>query len=265
MIFDYCWVFLRICYFEGAMDKILLVDDNKETLMIESKLLGQDYEVMTCNEGKNAVATMKYWEPDLVLLDIEMPEVNGFEVLKDMHTNGISVPVVGLTGDRKKETILKFISLGAAGYLVKPVNKEHLLNTVRAALSKKETTVTQYKVLVIDDDPESLAIYKTALSKEYKIIGLSTPKMALDYLNSYVPDMIIMDYNMPVYNGKFMIKYIREHENLRAIPVIIFSGAEDKETLEEIENLHPQGFVKKTDGVGELKSYMNAIFDSLME
>ncbi len=227
--------------------------------MIITKLLGNSHFVHPYHDGKEAISQIEIVRPDVILLDIEMPGFDGYDVLMELNRREITVPVIGLTGNKKKESILKFVSLGAAGYLVKPVNVDTLLKTIDDVLSKRVTKAMEYKILFIDDDPSTLALYKTSLSSDYKIIGLNSPKTALEYLEKFQPDLIIMDYNMPVYNGKFMMKYFRDHDNLADIPVLILTGAEDKETLENIVDIAPTAIVHKKQGIELLKKNIENI------
>ena len=246
------------------MANVMLIDDSKETIMIITKLIGDRHTVYSYQDGSEALGYMKSLNPDVILLDIEMPGLDGFDVLMEMNREEITIPVIGLTGNRKKEAILRFISLGAAGYLVKPANVDALLSKIDEVVNKKQAKATEYKILFIDDDPSTLALYKTTLSADYKIIGLNSPKTALEYLEKYEPDMIIMDYNMPVYNGRFMMKYFREHENLANIPVIILTGTEDKETLEAIVDIRPTAIVHKKQGMELLRKNIEGIRNGAM-
>lgn len=101
---------------------ILVVDDNKANLMAAQKLLIEEYRVAAVNSGE---LTFKYLEkniPDLILLDIQMPEMDGFEVMKRLQENEIwhRIPVIFLTADRSEKTEEACFQMGAVDYIGKP-------------------------------------------------------------------------------------------------------------------------------------------------
>lgn len=122
------------------MKKILIIDDEqdfcffiKDTLEITGK-----YKVIVATDGKNGVKAALDHKPDLVLLDIMMPVVDGFEVLKMLKTNEKiqSIPVIMLTAKADEESKEKAASLYDEGYLIKPVEVEKLRSKIETVLSR---------------------------------------------------------------------------------------------------------------------------------
>ncbi len=117
--------------------KILVVDDDMQSLeLIEAMLIPNGYDVITASDGSKAVATIMVKKPNLILLDIMMPGLDGYSTLSKIKENKIisSIPVVMLTAvgfDLNKE--LSF-QLGAAGYITKPVDLAELLTTLSRLL-----------------------------------------------------------------------------------------------------------------------------------
>ena len=225
---------------------VLIVDDDEFELEVHSMYLQQNYKVLTCTSGKKAIDIVQKEAIDLILLDIEMPGMNGFDTLDRIRTleNGMNVPVVGLTGNSSKVAVLNFISKGGNDYVVKPVVKENLLNKIEGLLACKEKHRYDKKILVVDDDPQSLLIIKAFLKDKYEVITLSSGKTAIEYLNKYIPDLILLDYKMTPYNGVTMLKAIRKMNNLEDVPVAFITGAEDEEVLECVFQ-KPDGVILK--------------------
>ena len=221
---------------EGRRKKgtILIVDDDEFQLEIHGKYLEEDYRVIKCPSGKKALEVVQRESIKLILLDIEMPGMDGFETLDRIRTleNGMHVPVIGLTGNSSKLSVLNFVSKGGNDYLIKPVMKENLLAKVEELLSCKEKHKFDKKILVVDDDPQSLLLIKAFLKDKYEVITLSSGKTALEYLNKYIPDLILLDYKMTPYNGVTMIKAIRKMNNMEDVPIAFITGADDEEVLE---------------------------------
>jgi two-component system KDP operon response regulator KdpE len=119
--------------------KILIVDDEPAMVrLIEQILAAKGYEVLTAGSGQGALKLMFAHHPDLVLLDVVMPGMNGWQVCSRIREVS-DVPVIMLTGERKSEDdIVSGLEYGADGYLIKPVRNKELVATVRAVLRRAE-------------------------------------------------------------------------------------------------------------------------------
>lgn len=108
--------------------KILIVDDEAINIRLVAKSLQERYQILVALSGLDALNILKNESPDLILLDVNMPEMNGFEVLKHIKNNESSadIPVIFLTGNSSSETILEAFSAGAVDYIVKPFQIKEL-------------------------------------------------------------------------------------------------------------------------------------------
>jgi CheY-like chemotaxis protein len=107
---------------------ILAVDDTPFFLTTLKKILQDtDYKLICVTSGGDALKFLNKHNPDLLLLDIEMPEMNGYELAAKIRRGGKMAPIVFLTGNAKKENVVKAVEAGAADFIVKPVNKEGVL------------------------------------------------------------------------------------------------------------------------------------------
>ena len=113
------------------MAKILVVDDEEIMLMIARRILSTKYEVVTAETGAEAVATFEREQPDVVLSDLMMPEIDGYELKQILEEKSSkNVPIVFMTADESKESESKGFELGAADYIHKPVRPDILLRRV---------------------------------------------------------------------------------------------------------------------------------------
>ncbi|MBQ9565070.1 MAG: response regulator [Synergistaceae bacterium] len=122
----------------GARKKILAVDDNGPTLrVIKAMLESESYDVTIVNSGMNAMKAIGKSRPDLVLLDYEMPVCDGRQVFEMIRADEEikNIPVVFLTGVNDREHIEPILALRPAGYLLKPLDKRKLLETIGNALA----------------------------------------------------------------------------------------------------------------------------------
>ncbi|MCR5326721.1 MAG: response regulator [Bacteroidales bacterium] len=116
---------------------ILIVDDVPLNLMIVSRMLGKyNFRMRTANGGKKALEEVAAERPDLILLDIMMPDVDGFEVLRRLHTNPKNrmIPVIVLSALNTNDDIVRAYSLGAKDFITKPILMEKLINSVSVNL-----------------------------------------------------------------------------------------------------------------------------------
>ena len=119
---------------------ILAVDDTAIVLTRISDTLDSDYRVVTVNSGVRALRYLEQERPDLILLDIEMPQKNGIETLREirMMENRKDIPVIMLTGVEDKESVLKSARLGICDYILKPFSSEDLHKRIRRVLEPDE-------------------------------------------------------------------------------------------------------------------------------
>ena len=122
------------------MKKVLIVDDNIATLKQIGALLADDYSVSLAKSGALALKICITERPDLILLDVEMPELNGFETIERLKKNPYleSIPVIFLTGNRDADTEIKALESGARDYITKPVEKTILIHRIELHLGFAE-------------------------------------------------------------------------------------------------------------------------------
>ncbi len=121
--------------------KILIAEDNPEGAeLLEAYLDGTDYEVETAIDGDDTLRKVQSFQPDLVLLDVMMPKISGFEVCKRIRakpeTNGIIIHMI--TALDQHHDIDRAVEVGTNDFLTKPINKTELLLRIKAALASRQ-------------------------------------------------------------------------------------------------------------------------------
>jgi len=141
-------------------EKIMVIDDDiKITSMLRRSLAFEGYEVSTASDGQEGLKGILEKNPDLVILDLMMPKVDGWEVCRRIRASGLSTPILMLTAKDEVSDRVKGLDLGADDYLVKPFALEELLARVRALLRRKlaesspqPTNRLEFEDLVLDTD-----------------------------------------------------------------------------------------------------------------
>ena len=110
--------------------RILVVDDDNMNLARTRIILGKEYDVLLADSGAQALAKVRSETVDMVLLDIDMPEMNGIETFERMKGFAPEIPVIFLTASGLEEDVVSAIKLGAVNYLKKPYRPQELLKRI---------------------------------------------------------------------------------------------------------------------------------------
>ncbi|WWR15951.1 response regulator [Lachnospiraceae bacterium JLR.KK008] len=122
---------------QNMQKRVLVVDDDDMNLMRTKKILGKEYDVFLARSGAEALKTLRREQMDLVLLDIEMPRMDGFETFERMKEFADETPVIFLTASGLEDDVVNAIRLGAVNYLKKPFPPQELLSRVAREFEKK--------------------------------------------------------------------------------------------------------------------------------
>ena len=119
--------------------RILVVDDDSMNLMRTKMILGQEYQVVLAESGLEALNKLQEEEEqiDMVLLDIDMPEMNGIETFERMKDFAADIPVIFLTASGAEDDVVSAIRLGAVNYLKKPFRPQELMRRVAQEFEKQ--------------------------------------------------------------------------------------------------------------------------------
>lgn len=163
---------------EGTVGKVLIVDDDKNICeVIKMYLENYGYTTKVCNDGKSAEDTFTSYNPDLVLLDIMLPKIDGIDVLKCIRKDSM-VPVIMLTA--KGETFDKVLGLelGADDYMVKPFEPKELIARIKAVLRRFRPDESGKEVLNFDE----LSIDMNSYNVIYKNQEIKMPPKEFELL-----------------------------------------------------------------------------------
>ncbi|MBM3312941.1 MAG: response regulator transcription factor [Candidatus Aminicenantes bacterium] len=123
------------------MKKILVVEDDIALLNgLRDNLEYEGYEVLTASNGESGLAMIRERKPDLVLLDLILPKVNGFEVCRRIRSEGLQTPILMLTARGEEADRVRGFEGGADDYVTKPFSVPELIGRVRAILRRSENT-----------------------------------------------------------------------------------------------------------------------------
>ena len=121
------------------MPKILLVEDNELNRdMLSRRLQRRGFEIVTATDGEKGVALAASEKPDLILMDISLPGLNGWDATKQIRRNGVTTPIIALTAHAMSGDREKTLEAGCDEYETKPVELEILLSKIQALLNRRD-------------------------------------------------------------------------------------------------------------------------------
>ena len=115
-------------------------------------------------------------------------------------------------------------------------------------------------ILIVDDDPEVLKTLRYYLQEHYKVTVVNSGKVAVEFLLKFTPDLILLDYMMPMYNGAAVLKIIKSREATKDIPVFFLTGQTDKSTVMECLALNPAGYIVEPVAKDALLAKLDNVF-----
>ena len=243
---------------DGSSRKILIIDDDPTVRELMRRQLERDgFEVHSASDGKEGITKAREIKPDLITLDILMPDLDGWSVLRSLKADPevSSIPVVMASILDEKN---KGFSLGAADYLSKPLERERLIGSIRNLIGEGEGK----KVMLVDDDPGMRLSVREALSRSgYEVLEAENGSQAISLLeeDDTAPDIILLDLIMPIMNGfEFLEKFRNDLQS--PIPVIVITSAdltdEEKQYLSgEVVRVLQKSDVGNSEIINEIKDF----------
>ena len=217
--------------------KILVVEDNPISRKLTRLALeAEGFSVIEAADGQSAIDQVARDLPDLVLQDLLLPDMDGFEIVKRLHgvPGADKIPILALTGLISAGDEKKLPTAAFADYLFKPVEPSFLVSTVRAHLAASQTsehTPGEGRViLVVDDEPTQLKLMATYLANLG--FGVATATDGADAIvkaEATMPDAVITDVLMPRVDGFELCRLIRNHDRLGNTPVVLVTNNYDDE------------------------------------
>jgi adenylate cyclase len=203
-------------------DCVLVIDDDLTAReLIANHLRGAGFAVVTAAGGREGLKRAEELHPIAITLDVLMPDIDGWTVLAALRGNpelaDIPVVMATITDDQQH----KGMTLGAVGYLTKPIDRDRLI----ALLQPYQARVRRTRVLVVEDDPTQRERIRSWLeSQQWQTSEAENGRVALDRLADEVPDIILLDLMMPEMDGFQLITALQERPAWRRIPVIVITS-----------------------------------------
>ena len=269
--------------------RILVVDDILPNVkVLSAKLLSEYYDVIAAYSGREALEKLEKEHPDVVLLDVMMPEMDGFEVCQRIKANPetMHIPVVMVTALSDIADRVKGLEAGADDFLTKPVNdtalfarvkslarlkmmidewrlREHTsdqLGVLQATSMAEVENIAGARVLVVDDLPiEARRLEEILISDQLHVKVLQDPSQLMATASAEEFDLIIISLTLSKEDGLRLCSQIRSHEKTRQTPVLLTDDSNDIRKTVRALDLGGNDYLLRPYDKAELKARVRTL------
>ncbi len=247
--------------------KVLTVDDSKTVRIIVKKAFKPyDCEILEAANGVEGLAIAAKENPDLILLDVTMPVMDGVEMLTKLKSDAAlkSIPVIMLTAEGGRDHVLKIAKIGVRDYLVKPFKEELLiekcsrvidLKPVNEGPAKAKSILDPADILVVEDKPAIVQQIQEGLKQTpWLVKGVSTQGEALDAITKQTPDLIIVSLSLPEETAFTLFRLIRTNVKTKYTPVFALVVKTETTQQQQAQTLGFSAIITKPIDVIDLEA-----------
>lgn len=242
--------------------KVLVVDDDPDLLCAMSiRLKASGYKTVVAGDASSAIRVAQEEKPDLILLDLGLPDGDGFSVMRKLKASPAlsTIPVIVVTARDPMNNLQAAYKAGATAFFQKPFRNELLLSILERTCANRKSETTK-KILVVDDDQEHLRAMKIRLTAaNYEVVFAEDGIAAISMSIRERPDLIILDLGLPGGDGFITLFRLKQNPLVSNIPVIVLTG-QDPSSREDILKGGAHSFFQKPADTGKLNA---AILDAL--
>lgn len=230
--------------------RILVIEDNRENLELMTYLLSSfGYSTLSAMDGVEGLEMARREMPDLVLCDLQMPRMDGYEVVREIRQDPelsklplLAVTAYAMRGDRDR-----ILAAGFDAYISKPIVPEEFVSQIQPFIYPRSSSPMPSRacappglanpaghratIVVVDNSPVNLNLMRSTLEPfHFKVIALDTVKEALELVRCQAPDLIISDLHMPEADGYQFLAALKADPKLKMIPFMLLSSTVWRET-----------------------------------
>jgi CheY-like chemotaxis protein len=243
-------------------ETVLVIDDDATVRdLMTQYLIEEGYQVVTASRGEEGLKLAKELKPDLITLDVMMPEMDGWGVLALLKADPelADIPVIMLTIiDNKRMGF----ALGASEYLTKPVRPDRLREVLKKYLRHPSA------ILVVEDEESTRLMTVDMLRQEgWEVHEAENGRVALEQMEKHHPQLVLLDLMMPEMDGFEFLELARHHEEWRHVPVVVVTAMtltpEDRQFLNgQVQRILQKGAYDRDTLLKEISRQIKATVGS---
>jgi putative two-component system response regulator len=235
---------------EDERKKIIYLDDVYHSLVTVQNKIKDKYELYPVQTAEKMFELLDKFIPDMILIDINMPEIDGFQAIQQLKANSKykDIPVVFITGKRDKDTVKKGISLGAVDFISKPASTSDITDCIELNLDPEKKGAERPVILAIDDDSSILNSINALLQDRYTLYtmpGVQNDRVLKELLKKIAPDLFLLDCNMPGLNGFDLVPIIKDTPTFEDTPIIFLTADGTIDNVSVAMTAHVSDFIVK--------------------
>lgn len=234
------------------MKKVLLVGDLNQTVSSINKQLSTRFQTQICKDDLELMkGMMKVFEPELVMISLVGVGALDAKILDFLKEQCSKIPVLLVGTKEECRYFQKTYNSEQFGYAERPTTVSAIMNKcfklLRMADSVNEEAAKEGRksILAVDDSGVLLRSVKAMLDKNYDVSVATSGPMAIKQAKKKKPDLILLDYEMPEWDGKRTLEEILKDEELKDIKVVFLTAVTDRAHIEAVLRLKPSGYLLK--------------------
>lgn len=248
-------------------NKILTVDDSKTVRIIVRKAFKTyDCEILEAGNGVEGLALAAKAQPDLILLDVTMPVMDGVEMLTKLKADPQlkGIPVMMLTAEGGRDHVLKIAKIGVRDYIVKPFEEDVLIEKAGRIIDLKPLTDGPAKarsltdpatILIVEDKPAIIQQIQEGLKHTpWKVVGAATQGEAIDFCTKTPPDLAIVSLSLPDEAAFALFRLMRTNVRTKYTPVFGLVVKTETGTVQQAQTVGFTTVITKPIDVTDLES-----------
>jgi len=257
-----------------AQNAVLIVDDDPAyRKLLRGRLEHADFTTAEACDGSEAVEILKVESYDVILLDLNMPNMGGYEVLQWIHssTHTQDINVIVLTADSIRDHVVTTLTLGAKDFITKSAGKLELITRVKRLCQIKtlegnannkiaDKELLQSTVLLVDDNELSTGLTARRIENAgYKVLRASCGQDALSIVQTEDIKLALLDINMPDISGLEVLNHIRTTKPKEELAIIMVTAIEDPDMVIDCIRAGADDYIMKPFHPAELTARINTI------
>ena len=270
--------------------RIMIVEDDDAVRELLETVLQVDYEVLAAHNGLMGLNKLERVEPDIVICDVAMPVMNGWEFVQRLRQKAAfkNTLVIFLSAISGKENIKAGYEYGADLYLTKPIvpdrflrmldlqikdrgmeprpkknSMEELTQSFALQESRQRSAVEgRPRVLVVDDDKDALVLMRMTLEQHYEVVTARDGLEAIDMALQWQPDVFIIDWMMPKINGVKLAQILRRSDDFKNLAIIFVSARDSEQDRKTVKDLNISDYIGKPFTPSKLTRTVDTVVSS---